>query len=127
MLVWLHIGSAVQNARRFVCVGAAGAIAWLLLCAAAGKGATSPIGVAAAARALQPGELVVLTLTTPSGIDRVRVSAFGRAIPATEVEPRAWRALIGIDLDVAPGKYTVSITAWSGEKKVGTTYDLVLK
>jgi hypothetical protein len=117
----------VQSFPRLAFVGALGAIAWLLLSADAGKGATSPIGVAAAARALQPGELVVLTLTTPAGVDRVRVSAFGRAIPATEVEPRAWRALIGIDLDAAPGRHTVPIKAWSGQKEVETAYDLVVK
>ncbi len=114
--------TALARSRR-----AAGTAALLLLSADAGSAATSPIGVAAAARALQPGELVVLTLTTPAGVDRVRVSAFGRAIPAAEVEPRAWRVLIGIDLDVAPGKHTVSIGAWSGENEVETTYDLVVK
>jgi hypothetical protein len=117
----------VQNAPRSVGVAAVGAFAWLLLSADAGTDATGPIGVAAAARALQPGELVVLTLTTPAGVDRMRVSAFGRAIPAIEVEPRAWRALIGIDLDVAPGMHTVSIRARSGEKQVETTYDLAVK
>jgi hypothetical protein len=99
----------------------------LLLSAGAGSATTSPIGVAAAARALQPGELVVLTLTTPAGVDGVRVSAFGRAIPAARVEPRAWRALIGIDLDAAPGKHTVSIRARSGGNTVETTYDLIVK
>jgi murein DD-endopeptidase MepM/ murein hydrolase activator NlpD len=69
----------------------------------------------------------VLTLTTPAGIDHVRVSAFGRAIPAAEFEPRAWRALVGIDLDVAPGKHTVSIKARSGENDIETTYDLVVR
>src|ERR1700674_1117536 len=98
-------------AARSVCVGSVGAVAWLLLFADAGTATIGPIGVAAAARALQPGELVVLTLTTPAGVDGVRVSAFGRAIPAARVEPRAWRALIGIDLDAAPGKHTVAIRA----------------
>src|ERR1700674_5697533 len=98
-------------AARSVCVGAVGAVARLLLFADAGTGTIGPIGVAAAARALQPGELVVLTLTTPAGVGRVHVSAFGRAIPAAEIEPHAWRALIGIDLDVTPGKHTVSISA----------------
>ena len=80
-----------------------------------------------AARALQPGELVVLTLTPPAGADRLRVSAFGRTIPAIEAEPSAWRALIGIDLDVAPGKHSVSITARSGKNTVEMTYDLVVE
>ena len=110
-----------------MCAGTLGAIAWLLLSADAGKGATSPIGVTAAARALQPGELVVLTLTIPAGLGHVQVSAFGRAIPAAEVEPRTWRALVGIDLDVPPGKQTVSIRAGSGGNEVETAYDIVVK
>jgi peptidase M23-like protein len=114
----------VPSAPRSACAGAAAAL--LLLTADAGRGATGPIGVTAAARALQPGELVVLTLTIPTGYDHVRVSAFGRAIPAAELEPRSWRALIGIDLDVAPGTQTVSIRARSGDNEVVTTYDLVV-
>jgi murein DD-endopeptidase MepM/ murein hydrolase activator NlpD len=110
-----------------VLVRAVGVIAWLLLCADDGTGATGPVGVAVAARALQPGELVVLTLTPPAGTDRLRVSAFGRTIPAIEVEPRAWRALIGLDLDVAPGKHPVSITARSSKNTVEMIYDLVVE
>jgi len=114
--------TALARSRR-----ATGTVALLLLSADAGSAATGPIAVAAAARALQPGELVVLTLTTPAGVDGVRVSAFGRAIPAAKVEPRAWRVLVGIDLDAAPGKHAVSIRARSGENEVATTYDLVVK
>jgi murein DD-endopeptidase MepM/ murein hydrolase activator NlpD len=110
-----------------VFVRAVVAVAWLLLSADDGTGATGPVGVVVMARALQPGELVVLTLTPPSGTDRLRVSAFGRTIPVLEVEPRTWRALIGIDLDVAPGKHPVSITARSGENTVEMTYDLVVE
>jgi len=114
--------TALARSRR-----ATGTVALLLMSADAGSAATSPIAVAAATRALQPGELVVLTLTTPADVDGVRVSAFGRAIPSAKVEPRAWRALVGIDLDAAPGKHAVSIRARSGENEVATTYDLVVK
>lgn len=117
----------MNNTARVACIGAVGAVALLLLPADPVNSATGPIEVAAAARALQPGELVVLTLTTPTGADRVRVSALGRASPVAKVGPREWRALIGIDLVVAPGKHAVSIKARSGENEVEATYDLVVK
>jgi len=63
------------------------------------------------ARAIQPGELVVLTVTTLAPVDDVRVQAFGRALQAQRTAPNEWRALIGIDLETKPGRYVVSITA----------------
>jgi murein DD-endopeptidase MepM/ murein hydrolase activator NlpD len=76
--------------------------------------------VTPAARSMQPGELVVLTIESAALIKDVRVIAFGaetRAFPIDNVDmPRAalarrWQALIGIDLDTAPGKYTVRVRA----------------
>ncbi len=66
-----------------------------------------------AARALRPGELVVLTATSAREIDELRVRAFGRDIPAFPVDARRWRALVGIDVDVRPGKYTAEVEARS--------------
>jgi murein DD-endopeptidase MepM/ murein hydrolase activator NlpD len=65
--------------------------------------------VAARARALQPGELVVLTVTSPEPAGAVHVRAFDQDWPAFAVDERTWRALLGIDLDVAPGDYDVAI------------------
>jgi len=66
------------------------------------------------ARALQPGELVVLTIRTSSEAGAVHVRAFDRDWPAVAVDPLTWRAFIGIDLDVEPGDHAASIRIDSG-------------
>ncbi|MEO8260389.1 MAG: peptidoglycan DD-metalloendopeptidase family protein [Acidobacteriota bacterium] len=64
-----------------------------------------------AARSLQPGEAVVLTIGTGTNADAVRVRAFGRDMPVLRVDPLHWRALIGIDLDVKPGRHPIAVEA----------------
>ena len=91
---------------------------------AAALGAANPIRVTVAARAIHPGELVVLTVTTPKNVDRVRVRAFARDQPAFSVGQRTWRALVGIDLDVAPHVYHVSIDAHSAAAVLHATQEL---
>jgi murein DD-endopeptidase MepM/ murein hydrolase activator NlpD len=79
----------------------------LLHCA---PGGAESLHIARAARSIQPGELVVLTISNvPSGTEEVRVSAFGQSAGAFKVSSLEWRALVAIDLDVKPGKYPVSI------------------
>ncbi len=67
--------------------------------------------VATHARALQPGELVVVDVGAPADADAVRVRAFDRDTEAFRVDATHWRALVGIDLDVKPGAYAVTTTA----------------
>jgi murein DD-endopeptidase MepM/ murein hydrolase activator NlpD len=67
------------------------------------------IEVAVEARAIQPGELVVLTITTPAPAPSLIVRAFGRDLTPFAVDARTWRVLLGIDLDVAPGAHRVAI------------------
>ena len=69
------------------------------------------IEIAVDARSLQPGELVVLTLTFLSEPATVRVTAFGRAVPSFRMHERVWRALAGIDLEHAAGPATVEVEA----------------
>lgn len=71
--------------------------------------AAEDAGVSVAARALQPGEVVVLTVAADDEPSAVSVRAFGRAIPAYRVAAGRWQALIGIDIDQSPGGHTVSI------------------
>jgi len=85
------------------------------------------IGVTVAARAQQPGEVLVFTLTPPAGSDDLRVVAFNRTIPIVSTGPRTWRALVGIDLDVKPGIHTVTISARAGEHRVERAYALDVK
>ncbi|OLC50177.1 MAG: hypothetical protein AUH43_05755 [Acidobacteria bacterium 13_1_40CM_65_14] len=82
--------------------------------------------VTAKSRAVQPGELVVLTMIAPVHVDQVRVHAFGHEVATfTTLSPgdRTWQALVGIDLGVKPGAYPVAIDAGAGQH---TTYELIV-
>lgn len=78
------------------------------------------------ARALQPGEVVALTATFPETATGLRARAFGRDLLASRTSPTTWRVLVGIDLDVAPGKHAVALR-WSQPSSASTqtaTYTL---
>ena len=87
----------------------------------------APIQIAARSRSLQPGELVVLSITLPEASDRIRVRAFAHDAAVYPDGDRAWRALVGIDLDVKPGTYPVTVEAGAGATRARATYDLVVK
>src|SRR6185436_3930215 len=74
-------------------------------------------------RTPRPGELAVLSIALSGAADPVRVHAFQRDVPAFRVDDHGWRALIGIDLDVRPGTYRVTVTAGPAH----ASYDLVVE
>ena len=81
------------------------------------------------ARALQPGELVILTIASDTALSTLDVNVFGRvqrvqALPPTAARPHAWIALVGIDLDVKPGAHTVSVAATSQTGAATATHRL---
>jgi murein DD-endopeptidase MepM/ murein hydrolase activator NlpD len=59
------------------------------------------------ARSIQPGELLVFTVTVPAAAPAAAptVELFGRTTTAYPDGPGRWRALVGIDLDQKPGAY----------------------
>jgi murein DD-endopeptidase MepM/ murein hydrolase activator NlpD len=72
--------------------------------------------VTPSARAMQPGEPVLLTITSDQPLSAVTVKAFHVETPAfmfDPANPRRWSALVGIDLDDKPGAYAVHVTAMS--------------
>jgi murein DD-endopeptidase MepM/ murein hydrolase activator NlpD len=84
--------------------------------------------VSAHARAQQPGELVAFTITAPLKADAVKLTAFDHAIVGYRVDAGHWNALVGIDLDTAPGTYRVEIDAAVGGVPLEhATYDLVVR
>jgi murein DD-endopeptidase MepM/ murein hydrolase activator NlpD len=96
--------------------------------AATGAGAADGIEVSVESRSVQPGELVVLTLTAPQDTTRLRVRAFDRSIPAFRVGGTTWRALVGIDLDAAIARHPVAIRAEvPGRPPVTTNHDLAVE
>jgi hypothetical protein len=82
------------------------------------------IQISVRSRSLQPGELVVLSIVLPQPADRIRVRAFDREIAAYPDGDRRWRALVGVDLDVKPGRYRVTVEA--GGAHAPAHYDLVV-
>ena len=68
--------------------------------------------VALVARAIQPGEVVRVDVTCMCGGTAPRASAFDRDIPlALSPDGTRWQGLIGIDLDIAPGVYSLVVFA----------------
>ncbi|MEZ5315970.1 MAG: peptidoglycan DD-metalloendopeptidase family protein [Vicinamibacterales bacterium] len=84
----------------------------------------APVAIEVEARALQPGELVVLDISTTSPADGVTVRAFDRAVPVARRDPNRWQAFLGIDLDVAPGRYAVQVEVAHGEARDRATQAL---
>ena len=62
-----------------------------------------------AARALAPGELVLITIEPKMKAAAVHVRAFDRDWPAYPADDDAWHALVAIDLPRAAGDYPVAI------------------
>jgi murein DD-endopeptidase MepM/ murein hydrolase activator NlpD len=89
----------------------------------AGLIAAAALTVTPASRAMQPGEPVLLTITCEQPLTSIKVTSFHADTAGYEpdpAKPRRWQALIGIDLDVAPGVYTVHVAATSSQGPVVT-------
>jgi murein DD-endopeptidase MepM/ murein hydrolase activator NlpD len=89
--------------------------------------AAGTIQITARSRSVQPGELVELSMVVPPASASVRVRAFNHDVAAYAVADGTWRALVGIDLDVKPGTYPVSVQADTTGAAARTTYELVVK
>jgi murein DD-endopeptidase MepM/ murein hydrolase activator NlpD len=89
----------------------------------------APVAVSVKARALQPGELVAVSIELESPAQAVRVRAFDRVTAAYQTGPLAWRALLGIDLDVSAGSYDIAVEADvpSGMSKASHAIDVKSK
>jgi murein DD-endopeptidase MepM/ murein hydrolase activator NlpD len=109
-------------------------VALLLLGASAGLRAHAPVlqasdvetaTVTLQARSQRPGELVVVNVTLGGEVGSVTLLAFDRAISAYRTAPRRWQALVGLDLDQAPGNYPVSVQSADGRVLGETTLMVV--
>jgi hypothetical protein len=70
------------------------------------------VAIEYSARALAPGEAVLLTFTGPAALTSVRGTAFGQSFTAYPgATPATWHALTGIDLAVRPGPASVEVEA----------------
>ncbi len=66
------------------------------------------------ARTMRPGEVLLVSITTPTDVASVAVQSFNRTTPAYRLADGLWNALVGIDLDQAAGDYRVTATTNSG-------------
>ncbi len=89
--------------------------------------APAPITISAKSRSVQPGEIVVLAIRGPEAADHVRIRAFDRDVAAFADGDHGWRAIVGIDLDVKPGTYAVTVESGSGTSRARASYDLIVK
>lgn len=104
--------------------------AFLVVAATVSLGAQAASStIAIDARALQPGELVVLTVTTSGEAGAVHVRAFDKDWPAFAVDERTWRTFVGIDLDTEPGDYSASvrIDSAAGAERLSKTLSVMSK
>src|SRR5713101_1667366 len=85
------------------------------------------LGISVAARSIQPGELVVLTLTLNAEPTSVVVHVFDHAMPSYKLRAGVWQALVGIDLDRKPGPYAVDVDARVGGTIVHGGHTLVVQ
>jgi murein DD-endopeptidase MepM/ murein hydrolase activator NlpD len=82
--------------------------------------ATVALEVSHTARALQPGEIVTLRVSSPTPLRSVNAEWAGRTRPlwADDSTGTKWTGLVGLDVEVAPGSQPVVIT---GVTRAGAT------
>lgn len=68
--------------------------------------------------------MVILTITVPDRTNAVSVRVFNRDMATYKVDDTTWRALVGIDLGIAPRRYVVAIEASGGSQPATSTYRL---
>ena len=79
------------------------------------------------ARAVAPGEMMLLTITAPGPILAIDATAFGHPLPTFPGgQPETWHALVGIDLDAAPGKYDIVIVARQNQGRQSRVHQIVV-
>jgi murein DD-endopeptidase MepM/ murein hydrolase activator NlpD len=89
-----------------------------------GTFAEDAIQLAANARSIHQGEVVVFTATTSQPADTMRARAFDRDLATFRLDPTRWQALLGVDIDTAPGSYEVRFEATSAGHTITATSEL---
>ena len=86
-------------------------VAIALFIARASGGSAQELSIDVRSRAAQPGEVLVVTVTTPREVAALSVHAFNASWPVYRIDDTNWRALLGIDLDQRPGTYPLTVEA----------------
>jgi murein DD-endopeptidase MepM/ murein hydrolase activator NlpD len=86
-----------------------------------------PTTVTHEARAVAPGEIMLLTVTAADPVRAVDVLAFGHAAPAFPGQTaETWNALVGLDLDAAPGPHDIAIVVQTSRGRQSLTHRIVV-
>jgi murein DD-endopeptidase MepM/ murein hydrolase activator NlpD len=80
-----------------------------------------------AARSIQPGEVLVVSVRSEEPLDALQARAFGALVDGFRVEPLLWQVLFGIDLDVKPGAHTIAFEGDAAGRTLKTTSTLIVK
>jgi murein DD-endopeptidase MepM/ murein hydrolase activator NlpD len=84
-----------------------------------GQGPVSPppaLDVTIAAREFAPGEVLRVDVTAPVQLDSVQVTGFDRTASCTLMANGSWRTILGIDLNVTPGVYSLMVDAVASDE-----------
>ena len=101
------------------------ALALLLLGACPSQ--AQELAVTHLARAVAPGEMMLLTITAPGTVSGIDATALGHPVPVFPGgQPATWHALVGIDLDVVPGKYDIVIVARRNDRRQSFVHHIVV-
>jgi len=103
-----------SSAFRLALASAATLGLWAVpaLHAQSAQAAAPRLQVTHAARAVAPGEAVLLTVTASEPLAGLEATVFGRTCPGYRGgEPRTWHVLLGLDLETRPGRARVAIEA----------------
>jgi murein DD-endopeptidase MepM/ murein hydrolase activator NlpD len=87
--------------------------------------ASAPLRASAPPATLQPGSVLLLTVSGDDPVPALRARAFNRELAPFQVDARTWQVLVGIDLDQTPGTYPVEIDAGGPQTRV--VYALAVK
>jgi murein DD-endopeptidase MepM/ murein hydrolase activator NlpD len=78
------------------------------------------------ARALTPGEIVLIDVRHKTPMRDVRATWLGQTLRFYEIAPTRWQGLAPIDLSVPPGRHTLTVTADAGGSEVAAEYVLIV-
>ena len=106
----------MQPASRAIRRTAAGAACWWLALSASAAGQPFEVEVTHRARGVQPGEAVLVAVSSPEPLASVEGTIFDRTVHFHREENGSWQGLVGIDLMVEPGDHRLElrITAVGG-------------
>src|SRR4051812_34333206 len=84
-----------------------------------------PLRVTTESKTIQPGSVVLLTVSSDDPVPTLRARAFNHDLSPFPIDTRTWQVLVGVDLDVRPGTHLVEIDEGGRDSRV--SYPLVVK